>query len=204
KLRAKGITIVVVEAPQLMDLNARVSFPVALYEAYDDMKAYLARYAPNITVEALAAAISSPDVKGTYMGLGLPRKLPGPNDTVVDGLPAYQDAIAKWRPALQTLYAETFSRNNIDALVFPTVPRVAFASNPESSSLANFLGYIQNTDPGSNAGIPGMTVPIGVGGTSGLRMGLEIDGPAGSARRLIAIAQAIEAVVGPIPAPPSR
>jgi indoleacetamide hydrolase len=203
KLRARGFAIVPVEMTDLMELNSRVSFPVALYEAYDDLKAYLARYVPGLTVEAVAAEISSPDVKGTYMGLVLPRKLPGPNNTVVDALPAYQEALTKWRLALQALYAETFSKNRIDALVFPTVPRVAITADPESSSLANFLEFIRNTDPGSNAGIPGITVPIGLGATSRVPIGLELDGPAGSDRQLIAIAQAVETTLGPLP-PPSR
>jgi indoleacetamide hydrolase len=203
KLRARGFAIVPVEMTDLMELNSRVSFPVALYEAYDDLKAYLARYVPGLTVEAVAAEISSPDVKGTYMGLVLPRKLPGPNNTVVDALPAYQEAIAKWRLALQALYAEVFSKNRIDALAFPTVPRVAITADPESSSLANFLEFIRNTDPGSNAGIPGITVPIGLGATSRVPIGLELDGPAGSDRQLIAIAQAVETTLGPLP-PPSR
>ena len=203
KLRARGFAIVPVEMTDLMELNSRVSFPVALYEAYDDLKAYLARYVPGLTVEAVAAEISSPDVKGTYMGLVLPRKLPGPNNTVVDALPAYQEAITKWRLALQALYAETFSKNRIDALAFPTVPRVAITADPESSSLANFLEFIRNTDPGSNAGIPGITVPIGLGATSHVPIGLELDGPAGSDRQLIAIAQAVETTLGPLP-PPSR
>ena len=44
RLKAAGVTIVEVEMPELKTLNDRVSFPVALYEAYDDLKAYLAKY----------------------------------------------------------------------------------------------------------------------------------------------------------------
>src|SRR5439155_1536636 len=43
KLKAAGVTIVEVDMPDLKALNDRVSFPVALYEAYDDLKAYLAK-----------------------------------------------------------------------------------------------------------------------------------------------------------------
>ena len=61
-------------------------------------------------------------------------------------------------------HAQTFAGHRLDAIVFPTTPRVAIASNPESSSLENFGLFIQNTDPGSNAGIPGIQIPIGLGG----------------------------------------
>jgi mandelamide amidase len=73
-----------------------------------------------------------------------------------------------------------------------------------ASSLENFLLFIRNTDPGSNAGIPGLQVPMGPGPTSRLPLGLELDGPAGSDRWLIAIGMAIEQVLGRLPAARGR
>jgi mandelamide amidase len=105
------------------------------------------------------------------------------------------------RPALQALYSDTFSGNKLDAIAFPTTPRVASPSNPDSSSLENFGLFIQNTDPGSNAGIPGIQLPIALGATSTLPVGLELDGPAGSDRRLLAIGMALDTVFGRLPAP---
>ena len=58
-------------------------------------------------------------------GLVIPRKLPGPNNTVVDAKPAYDAAIKTARPALQALYKDTFAKNKLDAIVFPTTPKVA-------------------------------------------------------------------------------
>jgi indoleacetamide hydrolase len=186
--------------PKLMELNGQVGFPVALYEAYDDMVAYLKR-GPKISIEELAKGIASPDVKGTYDGLVIPRKLPGPDNTVVDAKPAYDAAIKTARPALQQLYRETFANNHLDAIVFPTVPKVAVAANIEASGVANFVLYIQNTDPGSNAGIPGLQIPIALGETSALPVGMELDGPAGSDRRLLSIGLALERLFGRIPPP---
>jgi mandelamide amidase len=48
------------------------------------MVAYLKRTGTGITIEQLVARIASPDVKGTYEGLVLPRKLPAPNGGTVD------------------------------------------------------------------------------------------------------------------------
>jgi Asp-tRNA(Asn)/Glu-tRNA(Gln) amidotransferase A subunit family amidase len=203
RLRAAGVTIVDVTMPDVATLNGAVSFPVALYEAYDDMVAYLARYRPALTIEQLALQIASPDVKGTYDALVIPRKLPAPDGSLVDAAPVYQDAMQTHRPALQRLYADTFAANAIDALVFPTVPRVALDANADASSLANFLLFIQNTDPGGNAGIPGLQLPIALGAASRLPMGIELDGPAGSDRRLLAIGLAVEALLGRLP-PPER
>jgi indoleacetamide hydrolase len=200
KLAAAGVTVLDVDMPDLVALNGKVSFPVAIYEANDDMVAYLKR-GPKIAIADLAKAIASPDVKGTYDGLVLPHKLPGPDNSVVDGKPAYEAAIKTARPALQTLYRETFAKKRLDAIIFPTVPKVAIASNPDSSSLQNFLLFIQNTDPGSNAGVPGLQIPIALGASSRLPIGLELDGPAGSDRRLIAIGLALEKLFGRLPAP---
>jgi indoleacetamide hydrolase len=201
RLKSAGVTVVDVEMPKLGELNNQVGFPIALYEAYDDMVAYLKHTGTGITIEELAKQISSPDVKGTYDGLVIPRKLPGPNNTVMDAKPAYDAAIKTARPALQALYRDTFAKNKLDAIAFPTTPKVAIASNPDSSSLANFVLFIRNTDPGSNAGVPGIQFPVALGASSKLPVGLELDGPAGSDRKLLAIGMAFDKLFGRLPAP---
>jgi len=86
----------------------------------------------------------------------------------------------------------------------PPMPRVALAAAPEASSPENFGALIQNTDPGSNAGIPGVQLPSGLGATSGLPIGLKLDGPAGSDRKLLALGMAVEGVLGRLPAPKAK
>ena len=201
RLKAGGVQVVEVKMPRLAELNSAVSFPVAMFEAHDDMVAYLRSTGSGVTIEVLAAQAASADVKGTYQGLVIPRKLPGPNNTLVDTAPAYAAAMKKARPKLRDLYQRTFNINALDALVFPTVPHVAFAARPESSSVPVFMATIQNTDPGSNAGVPGLQIPIGLGASSKMPVGLELDGPAGSDRRLLGIGLSIEAMLGRMPAP---
>ena len=200
KLRRAGATLVEVNMPALEQANNAVSFPVALYEAYDDLRAYLAKYQTGLTVEQVAAQIASKDVKGTYDGLVVPRKLPAANG-VVDSAPAYGAAMSQGRPALLKVFIDAFQAERLDALVGPTTPAVAVIQGPEASSLPTFLLFIRNTDPGSNAGIPGLTIPAGLGPTTGLPVGLSLDGPRGSDERLLAIGLAIESVLGRTPAP---
>jgi Asp-tRNA(Asn)/Glu-tRNA(Gln) amidotransferase A subunit family amidase len=188
--------------PELQKLNDAASFPVALYEAYDDLRAYLTRYQTGKTVEQVAQVIASKDVKGTYDGLVIPRKLPAPNG-VVDAAPIYKAAMEQARPALSRHFADAFQKNGIDALLAPTTPHVAVAQGPDASGLPTFLLFIRNTDPGSNAGIPGLTVPAGLGPSTGLPVGLSLDGPRGSDERLLAIGMAMEKVLGRTP-PPRR
>jgi len=202
KLRQAGVVIVEVDMPDLKPANDATSFPVALYEAYDDLKAYLEKYQTGKTVDEVAAMIASKDVKGTYDGLVRPRKLPAPNG-VVDAAPIYQTAIAQSRPALMKAFSDAFATYTIEALIGPTVPRVAVVQGPEASALDTFLLFIQNTDPGSNAGLPGLTIPAGLGPTTGLPVGISLDGPRGSDRRLLSLGMAIERVLGRTP-PPKR
>jgi mandelamide amidase len=60
--------------------------------------------------------------------------------------------------------------------------------------------YLRNTDPASNAGIPGLALPAGLVDAR-LPVGLELDGPVGADRRLLAIGLAFEAILGTLPAP---
>jgi indoleacetamide hydrolase len=58
KLESAGVTVLDVDMPNLVELNGKVSFPVAIYEANDDMVAYLKR-GPKIAIADLAKAIAS-------------------------------------------------------------------------------------------------------------------------------------------------
>src|SRR6267142_461675 len=201
KLKAAGVTIVEVDMPDLKALNDRVSFPVALYEAYDDLKAYLAKYGTGKTVEQVAAQIASKDVRGTYETLVVPRKLPGPTG-LVDAEPIYRGAILNARPALLKHFVDTFEKYAVEALIGPTTPSVAVPQGPEASSFETFLRFIRNTDPGSNAGLPGLTIPAGLGPGTRLPVGISLDSLPDSDERLLAVGLAIEQVLGRTPPPP--
>ena len=199
RLHQAGAEIVEVDMAGLVDLNRTVSFPVALYEANVDLAAYLKRYRIPLDVAGLAARIASPDVKGLFASA----IVPGAKDAIPQK--AYLDALAA-RPALQRLYAETFRKHSIVALAFPTTPLPAAPVGDDEKTRLNgadvptFSTFIQNTDPGSNAGIPGLSVPIGRT-PAGLPIGLELDGPAGSDRRLLGVGLAVESLFGHLPAP---
>jgi indoleacetamide hydrolase len=60
--------------------------------------------------------------------------------------------------------------------------------------------YTRNVGPGSVAGLPGISVPMGCN-AAGLPLGLALDGPAGSDRRLLAIAMALQALMPAMPKP---
>jgi indoleacetamide hydrolase len=200
KLVDAGVVFVNVDTVGLSALNDLVSFQIALHEPIADIPAYLAATGVSgVTVASIASQIASPDVKGAFGAI------------LGDAFgTAYPAAMSTHRPAMQNLYANYFASNTLDAMMFPTAILPAAhidAVNGSSTVTINggpavdtFGTYIRNTDPGSNAGIPGLSLQAGMT-PDGLPVGLEIDGPLGSDRKLLGIGMSIEALLGLAPAP---
>ncbi|HTH60009.1 MAG TPA: indoleacetamide hydrolase [Paraburkholderia sp.] len=200
RLEAAGVTFVAVDMPELLALDERVSRALALHEPLADLRDWLvANHAPVQTVADVAARIASPDVRAAYDAI------------LADAFGGdYETALTVWRPRLQQLYAQTFAEAGLDALLFPTTRLVAVPIDDMNGSsrvsidggapLDEMDAYLRNTDPASNAGIPGLSLPAGLA-DGRLPVGLELDGPLGSDRRLLAIAIAFEQLLGTLPAP---
>lgn len=200
KLSKAGVEFVEVDTTEIVTLNHQISFAVVLYETRLDLAAYLNNYHPDVSLTELANQIASPDVKGVF-------------DSAIVGdkqVPqeAYEHARFVLRPQLQGAYAKLYSENHLDALVFPTIPAApAPISGADQEVVLNgqkvptFPTYIRNTDPGSNAGIPGITLPAGMSKT-GHPVGLALDGPAWSDSHLMSLGLAIEQVLGQVPLSP--
>lgn len=195
RLDAAGVTLVPVEMPDLLDLNAKVGSVIAIHEARDDVPAWLvANHAPVQTVAEIAARIASPDVRAAYDAI-----------LAAPFVNQYQTALTVLRPQLQQHYAQTFAAHRLDALLFPTTRLTAVPIDDINGSSAVTINggapidemnaFLRNTDPASNAGIPGLSLAAGLT-INGLPVGLELDGPLGSDRRLLAIGVAFEQLLG--------
>ena len=189
KLEKANITLVPVSmTADLQKLNDAVGFPVVLYEAKIALNHYLLER-KYVDYDDLVAAIASPDVAATFaQAVG----------TINADVYAYAIEVA--RPQLQKLYADLFSTNHIDGIIYPTTPLTArpIVGSDETIDLNlvpvnTFLTYIHNTDPSSNAGIP--SISIHAGSTAGLPVGIAIDAPAGTDARLLRIARTIEQIL---------
>lgn len=186
RLRAAGAQLVPVALPSVAELNAAAGFPIALHEFVRDMQDYLAYAKRGISFEELVAGVKSPDVKEIVFPL-----LSG--GTVPRAV--YEQALDS-RRQLQEMYASAFLQSGVHALVFPTVPVPAAKTSEKTSVVLNgkpeplFPTFIRNTDPGSNAGLPGLTLPAGL--SEGLPVGLALDGLPGSDRLILSLGQAME------------
>jgi Asp-tRNA(Asn)/Glu-tRNA(Gln) amidotransferase A subunit family amidase len=194
KIATAGVTLVEVALPGLAELQQASGAPIRGYEGGPLLTAYLEDRTDNYTsLGDLIAAIGTPSVKAVFAGLES-----GENPVSQED---YLHAINVERPRLQKLYADTFSNNDIDAIVFPTTIATAkpiAGSDAEigvdGKMVPTFPTFIHNTSPGSLAGIPGVTLPAGLA-TDGLPVGLGLDGPEGSDTTLLAIALTIEEIL---------
>ncbi len=195
KLRAHGVQLVPIEDAGLLALNEPVGFSVVIHEAYDCMVEYLHAYGHGMTIEQVAEKLHSPDVRYIYENWVLPRRIPSA-DQLVDSGPLYHAAQNGGRQALRERYQDLFESLRLDGLLFPTTAVVAPLAQEEVNQPASFERLIQNTEPAASAGLPCIQVPAGLGTRSGLPVGMELDGPLGSDRRLLAIGQLLESIFG--------
>ncbi len=195
RLRDAGVTLVAVEMPGLEEANAAVSFPVVMHEGKHDLIDYLQAHDTRLTLQDIVQHIASPDVRAIFEHVIVPGLIPDNDGNLVPLTPLYQQAVSQGIGRLIALYERTFHDHQLDGLIFPTSPVVAPLANDEVSSAENFARLIRNVDPGSNARLPGLTLPIGVGATSRLPVGLEIDGLPGSDAQILAIGATLEQIL---------
>jgi len=197
RLKDAGAVLVEGDVADVARLDNEAGFPIALYETVVDLDAYLEGHASPMRYRELVAQCASPDVAAMLQSLH------GEGAVAEAG---YRHALEVLRPQLQAAFRDHFAHHDVAAIVFPTTPLAAAAIGDDETVLLNgervptFPTFIRNSSPGSVAGIPGISMPAAMT-AAGLPLGLELDGPASSDARLLAIAAAVEAVLPKLPAP---
>lgn len=193
KLREAGVTLVEVGPGDVGALNAKSAFPIALYEVMQDLPEYLADFDTGKDFAAIASSAASPDVQGLFGMLGTPEGQI-PEEIYAAAMEARED--------MRMMFRDYFATHDLAGMIFPTtlLPARPIEGSLETVELngervPTFPTYIHNTDPATIAALPGISLPAGVT-RDGLPVGIEIDGPEGSDRHLLAIAAAIEGILG--------
>jgi Asp-tRNA(Asn)/Glu-tRNA(Gln) amidotransferase A subunit family amidase len=198
-LKAAGVELVDVDVPDLARLIELTTNPIQLYHVMPMFTAYLADFDTGVTFDEVIAQAGE-DIRNTFAKY----VLPGAEFAIAEA--DFAAARDVHLPALRRALAEYFASNRLDAMIFPAAqiaaPPIGHDTKTElNGEIVSFEAVIgRNISPGSTGGLPGLVVPAKLN-REGLPVCLELDGPAGSDRELLAIGRAVESVLGPLPPP---
>jgi mandelamide amidase len=200
-LRAAGVEVIETDLPELPKLIELITGPVQIHDAYYTVKQYLADYRTGLTIEQLIDSMSPPirDEIRQYV-------VPGGKNAITDAF--YRTATTTHLPALRAQFQQLFKVTGASAILFPTTmtPPVKIGEDKEvmigGRKIPFETAISRNIAPGSTAGLPGLVLPVGLT-PGGLPVTIELDGPSGSDRDLLALGLGIESVLGHIPPPPA-
>ncbi|WP_051791361.1 amidase family protein [Amycolatopsis jejuensis] len=183
-----GVRLEDVVVPDDLALGAGPGLDLALFEAPRSLLRHLAaigsRYA-GVPLAGLTPHIASPDVRAIFEGLA---ESPVP-------VPRYAAARqARWQ--LRRSYADVFTQ--VDALLWPTSPVLPPRLGDAGPIVLNgrsvplFHTVIRNVGPGTVAGQPMVSLPVGDG------VGLCLEGPVFGDERLLRIARRVEGLLAAV------
>ena len=202
KLEEAGAVLVEAEVPDLAKLTALTAEPIQIHDVVPMLTQYLQEFEVGISFEEMFASASI-DIKNNFELYTLPGAPSGVSDET------YREAKDVHLPALRETLRAYYADNRVDARLFPTtlVPAVPIDQSTYDSVIeigGETISFNQamsrNIAPGSTASLPGLVLPAGLS-NEGLPVSIELDGPTGNDREILAIGLAVEKVLGPLPAP---
>lgn len=116
---------------------------------------------------------------------------------------AYKTALNVSRPEIQRRLNRAFVSHGALAILQPTTPCTAPSIEEQATvhiagQNVSYLALANHTVSASSVGLPGISLPVGLS-PAGLPIGLELDAPLGSDRRLLNLARVVEGVLGANP-----
>jgi len=194
-LQDAGATLVPVGLEPIRELNTAAADAVIDLDFLKDMTAYLADYAPGVSLQKLVDGIASPSAHRRTKS----------RVTDPPAFEAYDKAQQVARPRLDAAWQALHAEHEIDAVAMPTTLDVALPLDQDDSVIRNGESvfswfYFAHTALASIGRRPGISLPIGLS-KSGFPVGLELDSLAGEDQKLLSIAMALEDVLPSTPAP---
>ncbi|WP_435202353.1 amidase family protein [Janibacter sp. GS2] len=189
-LRRNGVRIVDVEVPDDLATASGAGLDIVFFEAMRLLPARVALGADrHPDLMSLIPRLSSPDVRRVVQG-------------IVSANPSLEtyDRARRRRWELRRQYEEAFAASGADAFFGPTSavlpPRIGDDDviTVDGVGRPTFETIIRNAGPGSVAGVPMLSLPAGFSST-GLPVGLCLEGAPFGDRRLLAVAESLEAVL---------
>ena len=194
-----GATIVDLEVPDLKRWVDDVAPVLISYESRRCLTSYLEAHGTGVGFDQLAEA-AGPDVAA------LLRRSPGMSPTKAEAS-AYSGAL-ELREQMRKVLGDYFRAHKVDALLHPVLPVAAplavdrwVSPAPDivregGAAMTARDAFARFVSPASVAGLPSLVMCAG-STSSGLPVGIQLDGPEGSDSGLLALGAALEAALGP-------
>ncbi len=158
-LAEAGAVLIELDMSDVVALNGEVTMPICFYEILQDMPRYLAASGASCTLEDIVKGVGSPDVGAVFEVLNGEGRVSASD---------YYEIMAVRRPALKKACYRHFSENSLEAVFFPTTVMPAPKIGEDAETLHNgqqvptFPTLVANTDHAGNAGLPGVSIPVGL------------------------------------------
>ena len=164
------------------------------HEVCTDLPRFLEEYNTGVSMKELIEQIESPDVE---------KIMKDSRKNYVNGSTSepYSESL-KETVLLRNLYENYLDEHKLDALIYPTTPieakskeelRSSFGNNEDQEAEPIPL-YYPNTDPGAQAGMPSISLPLGTV-SNGRPIGIQLETFANHDRQLFQISQIVRDVV---------
>lgn len=213
RLRMAGVALVQMPMPPEVDTLVTAAGKLTLYEPLYDVSTFLRDNETGVTYDELVAGVAQPAARGMFEAIGKGASEGGMRISE----DAYKQALGE-REELRSVVDALFASTSIDALIAPTTPMPAVPLGVDGAPaeimlrgrrVPSFPTLCKFVTLGTVAGLPGVTLPCGLappsddpsGRCARLPVGLALDGPVGSDRKLLAVAAAVEGVLGAIEPP---
>src|SRR5690625_2093066 len=184
------IELVEVDTAKLHELDAACGIGIVLYETARDLSAYLSALPEPVPFEQVRDQAGAEDVR-ELLTLSWEQR---------ENHDAYREAM-NTREQLREEWDRLFAEHDISGLLRPTTPISPTPVGDDITTTAfgqevpTFGTVIRNTGPGSLAGQPAVTIPVGLG-TAGLPVGVTIDGNRDNDDALFSLATGLDTLVG--------
>ena len=194
-----GVKIITIDLSKVLALDLVTSAAIYYFEWFRDLKQYL-RTNPKhpISLSRVLNNVASPDVKDAINGIM--------NGTYHVTKDEYNSLMNVNRAQLQCQLQTALQDFSLDGIIFPTTRLTARPIGQDPVVINNHPvptldAYITFQDFGSTAGIPGISIPIGLTKDTKLPVGLEIEGEYGKDDKLMSVAAALMSLFDPLPKP---
>ncbi|MDT8449552.1 MAG: amidase family protein [Wenzhouxiangellaceae bacterium] len=197
RLDRAGVTLVEAEMPGLGMDSLLAYQAVTFFETAIELTAFLQENDTGLSsVEELVSMLASPSVIVLFE---IARENPITEEV-------YLDTLENGMPALRQLYLDYLDSNDLDAVIYPTVPMPALPIGQEvfeidGRQVSTFEVFLRNMHYAPLMGAPAVTLPIGQTREQLPVGGMDVMGAPGADRRTLAVAHAIAQVLPRIRAP---